>query len=218
MTAGESAAGAAAPGGDETVPSGAASSPYASGGGGVTLERRVVAQYFAMMLTGDTSAELGDDRAIVSVAFQQAPRVPVDDLVILAAREDEQIPSLELAVGVRRAPQFVPSDADTCKLIVECVRAMLQAPDDGMEHRLAIAVAGQQTHAAQVATLAGLAKAQPDAAGFHALVQAPRYRQDLVDRLDYLKKMVALALPALGITADEGLVSLRTWELLSRLT
>jgi hypothetical protein len=96
---------ATAPEARRAVPSGATSSPYSTGGGGgVTLERRVATRYLAMLLTGDTAVELGQDRAIVGVGFQQAPRVPIDDLVILAARADEASPSLELAVGIRRAP------------------------------------------------------------------------------------------------------------------
>jgi hypothetical protein len=81
--------------------SGEASSPYSTGGGGVTLERRIGALYLAQLLTGDTSPELGDDGAIVSVAFQQAPRVSVDDLVVTVSRPGETEPSVELAIGVR---------------------------------------------------------------------------------------------------------------------
>ena len=219
MTRGESPGEGTAPGQGRAVPSGPASSPYSTGGGGVTLERRVAARYLAMLLTGDTVAELGEDRAIVSVAFQQAPRVPVDDLVILAARAEETSPSLELAVGIRRAPKIVPSDEDTRKLIVEYARAMLAAPDDGREHRLALVVAGHQDHAAQVAKLADVAKDQADASAFFDLIQGPRYGRDLVDRLGYLVKLVERALSELGITdPDEDLVRRRTWELLSRLT
>ena len=47
-------------------------SPYSTGGGGVTLERRVAALYLTLLLTGDNAPELGADRHVVSVAFQQA--------------------------------------------------------------------------------------------------------------------------------------------------
>ena len=137
MTEGADAPGeAAGPAAAAGVPSRAAASPYSTGGGGVTLERRVAARYLALLLTGEGAPELEDGRAI-EVAFQQAPQVPVDDLVILAARPDEMEPSLELAVGVRRAPNIVPSDEATQKLVVEYVRALLAAPADGREHRLA---------------------------------------------------------------------------------
>jgi hypothetical protein len=63
-----------------------ATSPYASGGGGVTFERKVAVSYLAHLLVGDAAAELGDERRAVSVAFQQSPDHPVDDLAIAAAR------------------------------------------------------------------------------------------------------------------------------------
>jgi len=108
-----------------------ASSPYSTGGGGVTLERRVGALYLAGLLTGETAPELGDSRAVVGVRFQQSPRVPIDDLVIDGARPDETEPSVQLAIGIRRRPNVVPSDEDTQKLIVEFVRALLNAPSAG---------------------------------------------------------------------------------------
>ena len=64
-------------------------SPYATGGGGVTFERKVAVQYLAHLLTGDGAPELGNGRHVVSVAFQQAPEFPVDDLVIFAAEPGE---------------------------------------------------------------------------------------------------------------------------------
>ena len=57
-------------------------SPYATGGGGVTFERKVAVQYLAHLLVGDGAHELGVGRRVVSVAFQQAPVHPVDDLVV----------------------------------------------------------------------------------------------------------------------------------------
>jgi hypothetical protein len=127
--------------------------------------------YLAALLTGETSPELGDSRSIVSVKFQQAPRVPIDDLVLEAKRADETEPSAVLAIGVRRRPTFVPSDDDTQKLVVELVRALLGAPDDGREHRLGLAVAGRQTHAQQLAELASLARNQMNAGAFLDLVR-----------------------------------------------
>jgi hypothetical protein len=106
-------------------------SPYATGGGGVTFERKVAVTYLAHLLVGDGAAELGDERRVVSVAFQQAPDHPVDDLVVTAARADEIEPSLVLALGVRRAPDLVKSDDLTQKLIRDFVRAVANAPADG---------------------------------------------------------------------------------------
>ena len=92
-------------------------SPYATGGGGVTFERKVAVMYLAHLLVGDGAAELGGERRIVSVAFQQAPDHPVDDLVVTAARVDEIEPSLVLALGVRRAPDLVRSDGSTSRTL-----------------------------------------------------------------------------------------------------
>jgi hypothetical protein len=202
------------------VPQGNASSPYSSGGGGVTLERRIAALYLAQLLTGGTSPELGDDRAIVAVRFQQSPRVPIDDLVIDAARDGETQPSLELAIGIRRRPNFVQSDETTKKLVVEFVRALLNAPDDGREHRLALAAAGRQTHAAELAELAALAHDQMDAETFFALLGEPdRFRQGLTNRLDHLKRMVSAALAELKVEGvDDARIDETTWRLLNRLT
>ena len=68
-------------------------SPYAIGRHGVTFERKVAVRYLTRLLLGDGASELGDGRRVVSVAFQQAPDHPVDDLVVRAARPDEPEPS-----------------------------------------------------------------------------------------------------------------------------
>ena len=146
-------------------------SPYATGGGGVTFERKVAVQYLAHLLVGDAVRELGDGRRIVSVAFQQAPDYPVDDLVVSAGHPDELEPSLVLAVAVRRSPKLVSSDESTQKLVRALVDAVLKAPTDGPEHRWCLVVAGPQSHAEQLATLADLAAVQMDAPGFFDLVR-----------------------------------------------
>lgn len=221
---------------DETPPSGAdsepdvshsavtvsgrsASSPYSSGGGGVTLERRIGALYLAALLTGETAPELGDSRAVVAVRFQQSPRAPIDDLVIDAARPDETEPSLQLAIGIRRRPDVVPSDEDTQKLIVEFVRALFNAPSDGREHRFALAVAGRQTHAEQIAELASLARNQMNATAFFDLVEEEgRFARELRNRLGYLRAMVGTALSTLKVeNGDDALARDTTWRLLIRL-
>ncbi|MEJ7786073.1 MAG: hypothetical protein WKF96_14810 [Solirubrobacteraceae bacterium] len=194
-------------------------SPYSTGGGGVTFERRVAVLYLAMLLTGDTASELRDDREVRSVALQQAPHVPVDDLVVLAARPDEPEPSLELAVAVRRKPNIVGSDIDSQALIVEYLRALLRAPADGPERRLALAVAGAQPHAEQLAKLATLARNQMDAPLFFGLVKTPsKFDKQLRARLNHVQTLVRNALPELGIAdADDSTVARRVWELLRRL-
>ncbi len=178
------------------------------------------ANYLSLLLTGEGATELGDARSIVSVAFQQAPRVPVDDLVILAARSDEPSPSLELAVGIRRSPNIVRSNADTQNLVTEYVRAMLSAPQDALEHRLVLVVAGHQPHAAQLGELAALAQTQVDASRFFTLVREPgRFRQELVGRLGHVVDLVREGLRSIGITdVDDDIAEQRTWELLARLS
>ena len=202
------------------VGSSAGMSPYATGGGGVTFERKVAVQYLAHLLLGDGAVEFGEGRCVVSVAFQQAPDYPVDDLVIQAARPEEVEPSVELALGVRRSPNLVPSDEPTRKLIREFVRAVINAPADGPESRLALVVAGPQQQAGQLGQLAGLASAQMDANGFFTLVHTPeRFAAGIRDRLGQVEKLVGRALQDLGVASpDTALVRLRTWQLLSRLT
>lgn len=194
-------------------------SPYSTGGGGMTFERRVATLYLAMLLTGDTASELGDDREVRSVAFQQGPRIPVDDLVILADRPDEPEQSLELAMGVRRKPNIVKSDTDSQALIVEYLRALLRAPADGPERRLALVVAGAQPHAEQLAALAALARNQMDAPHFFSLVKTPnKFDKQLRTRLNHVEALVRNALAELGFAdADDSTAARRVWELLRRL-
>ena len=195
-------------------------SPYATGGGGVTFERKVAVQYLAHLLTGDGAAELGDARCVVSVAFQQAPAHPVDDLVVHAARSDEREPSLVLALAVRRSPDIVSSDAPTRRLIQQFVRAVIDAPMDIPESRLGLVVAGQQPHAEQLVTLATHAAAQMDAPGFFDLIYTPgKFAADVRRRLTHLEQLVEHALRDLGEAVDDPtVVQYRTWQMLSALT
>ena len=194
-------------------------SPYATGGGGVTFERKVAVQYLAHLLAGDVASELGEGRRIVSVAFQQAPDHPVDDLVVRAARPDDLQPSLVLALAVRRSPNFVASDESTRKLVRQFVDEMANAPAEGPEHRMCLVVAGPQEHAEQLATLASHAAVHMDAAGFFRLIGTPRKFQAAVrTRLAQLAALVERALHDLGVAnTNAALVQQRTWELLSRL-
>ena len=207
-------------GGIGAVASPGGMSPYATGGGGVTFERKVAVQYLAHLLVGDGASELGDGRYVVSVAFQQAPDHPVDDLVVSAARPNELQPSLLLALGVRRSPKLVLSDESTRNLIREFVRAVINAPTDGPEHRLGLVVAGPQPHAEQLAKLANLATGQMDAPGFFDLVRTPsKFDARIRRRLDQLEKLVKRALHDLGVAeAGTALVQQRAWQLLARLT
>ena len=195
-------------------------SPYATGGGGVTFERKVAVTYLAHLLVGDGAAEFGDERRVVRVAFQQAPAHPVDDLVVTAALADEIEPSLVLALGVRRAPDLVRSDESTQKLIRDFVRAVINSPTDGPEHRFALVVAGPQEQAEQLALLAGLAVDQMDAPVFFDLLRTPnKFTAGVRGRLDQIEGLVKQALTDFGVTdPDTALVQQRTWGLLLRLT
>ena len=97
----------------DAIESATGMSPYATGGGGVTFERKVAVKYLAHLLVGDGTFEFGDSRRAVSVAFQQAPDHPVDDVVVYAASLGELEPSCELALEVRRSPNLVSSDEST---------------------------------------------------------------------------------------------------------
>ena len=160
-------------GGIGAAPSRQGMSPYATGSGGVTFERKVAVQYLAHLLVGDSANEIGDGRRVVSVAFQQAPVHPVDDLVVSAARPDELQPSLVLTIAVRRSPNLVVSDESSRDLIRQFVRAVIDAPTEGPETRLGLVVAGPRPHAEQLAKLAHLASVQMDARGFFDLVRTP---------------------------------------------
>ena len=203
----------------EVMPSSGVS-PYATGGGGVTFERKVAVQYLAHLLTGDGTPELGDGRHVVSVAFQQGPEFPVDDLVIAAARPDESEPSLLLSLGVRRRPNLAQSDQPTCKLIRDYVSAVIKAPTGGPEQRLGLVVAGLQPHAQQLRRLADLATVQMDAPGFFNLVETPNsFDAGIRGRLVQFEGLVGRALRDLGVAEPSTeLIRQRTWELLSKFT
>ena len=202
-----------------TIESSGGMSPYATGGGGVTFERKVAVQYLAHLLVGDGAVEFGTGRQAVSVAFQQAPDHPVDDLVICAARPEETRPSREIALEVRGSPNLVSSDESTQGLIRKFVRAVTNAPNDGVERCWGLVVAGPQTHAEQLAKLAELAAKQMDAPGFFRLVLTPnRFDSGVRNRLVQVERLVKRALKDLnGPEPDGTLVQQRTWQLLSRL-
>ena len=194
--------------------------PYATGGGGFALEWRAAAVYLAHLLVGDGAAELGDGRRVVSVAFQQAPAYPVDDLVVSAASSVDSEPSLVLALAVRRSPRLVASNTSAQKLMRQFVRAVIEAPAGGAELRVGLMVAGPNKHAEQISMLARHAADQLDAAGFFGLLRTPKtFNTRIVGRLDQVEKLVKRALADLGeAEPDETRVQQVTWTMLSRLT
>ena len=194
--------------------------PYATGGGGVTLERRVAAVYLAHLLVCDGVAEFGGGCRVVSVAFQQSPAFPVDDLVVSAAPSVDSEPSLVLSLAVRRSPRLVASDQSAQKLIRQFVRAVIEFPTSGPEYRVGLVAAGPKKHPEQLAELAQLAANQKDAAGFFGLLKTPKaFKAHIVGRLDQVEKLVKHALTDLGdAEPDETRVQQLTWKLLANLT
>ena len=195
-------------------------SPYSTGAGGVSFERKVAVKYLAHLLIGDGATEFGDGRWVMSVAFQQAPTHSVDDLVVNAGRSDELEPSVVLALAVRRSLKIVQSNESTRKLIRQFVRAVIDVPPEGPEHRFGLVVAGTQLHAQQLAKLTHHAAGQFDPSRFFDLVRTPKkFDSGVRGRLDQLGTLVEHALNDLGVVeTDKELVQERTWQLLSRLT
>ena len=203
--------------GDAVSPQGM--SPYATGGGGVTFERKVAAKYLAHMLVADGAPELGDGRRVVSVAFQQFPAHPADDLVVRAASPHESESSLVLAIAVRRAPNLVLSDESTRKLFRGLLRIFLNPPTSGPEYRFALVAAGPQRHAQQLAKLTDLAAVQKESHGFFELVHSlGTFDADVRGRLNQIEQLVERSLQDLGVVdSDAAVVRRRTWQLLARL-
>lgn len=191
-------------------------SPYSTGGGGVTLERRAAVLYLARLLTGQTAGEL-HGRRVQRVSFQQAPAHRVDDLVVVATRDDGSDP-LELDIAVRRAPAFTTSDKDTEKLFGAALTTVRMVRDAGVARRLAICVAGPQRPAQQVSQLADLARQQATVSGFFSLVRTPgQFQRTIRDRLQHLVNLVTANLSAAGVDASSETAEEATWQLLDRL-
>ena len=188
-------------------------SPYSTGGGGVTFERRVAVMHLARLLTGATASEL-KGRRVVKVAFQQAPAMPVDDLVISASTDDESVPDLELAVAVRRSPGFVASEDATEKLIGSFLRAAEHDSSLEVVRRLVVCVAGPQNATSQVGELAAIAASQPFEAFFPLIREPGKFRRAVVERLEQLSRLVGANLDE---TAPAEVVETATWDLLNRL-
>lgn len=197
----------------------AGASPVSTGGGGVTFERKVAASYLAQLLLGHGSVGLGPGRAAVSVAFQQAPEFTVDDLAVTAVGKGESEPSLVLLVAARRTPNVVDSDENSQKLFRSFVQQVLNIPTSRPEVRLALAVAGPQDHAEQLAVLVRLAADQPGPEKFFGLVRTPKkFDKAVRERLVQVEKLVGRALVDLAMPdPSKDRVEKQVWELLSRL-
>lgn len=185
-------------------------SSYSTGGGGVTFERRAAVRYLAAMLTGAARTEAEGWR-VAEVAFQQGPAGPVDDLHIRLARDREEGESLELWVAVRRHPNFIRSNQDTEKLVATFVGALGKPTEPGVERRLVVTVAGQQSGAAELAELTELARSNDEAAFALEMAADGRPRQALKSRYEHVRDLVAAAL------AQSDDAAATTWRLLRQM-
>jgi hypothetical protein len=192
----------------------AVGAPYVTGGGGFSLEHRYGALFMARMLSGTPLTVLGG-RPPTSVAFQQAPVSPVDDLIITADASPERR-MVRAVIACRRRPQLVPSNAQTSDLFVAFVAAdlALEASTTESDDRIVLAVSGRQLAAQQLAELAQLARSQPDADSLFTLINDSGQYNRLRTRLGHVRELVKNAQAAnRDAVTPEG----RTWTLLSRL-
>lgn len=185
-------------------------SSYSTGGGGVTFERRAAVRYLAAMLTGAARSEAEGWR-VREVSFQQGPAGPVDDLHVRLARDGEDRESLELWVAVRRRPNFVRSDQDTAKLVATFVAALGEPTEPGVERRLVVTVAGQQSGASELAELTALARRMDESAFAVEMAADGRPRQALRSRYEHVRDLVAAAL----VPRDDAAAT--TWRLLKQM-
>ena len=178
-------------------------SAYSTGGGGYTFERRVAVRYLAAMLSGSPRPELGD-RQVVRVAFQQPTLAPFDDLHVIAAREDEKDPSLELWVAVRRRLRFVRSDENTQKLVAALVKASATPEAVGCDRLFIVCVARWDGPTSEVADLAGLARANLSEESFQREVDSAR--QGLRRRYQHLVDLARSSTPRGGGVSVWGIL------------
>lgn len=192
------------------------SSPYATGGGGTVLEHCYGAVLLAHLLTGAPVPMLGDDVTPVKVQFQAGDVSPVDDLLVVGRVGDgsERV----LAIGVRRAPTLVASDAPSARLLSSFLRVIgTHWPEIQQGRwRLGLAVAAPNPAVSQLQKLCATARATPDAGVFHDAVAAPgKTSRNVWDRLVHVQDLVRLADQAVGSGLDPEEL---TWRLLSSLS
>jgi hypothetical protein len=201
---------------DESAKTALTASPYSTGGGGTRFEHRLGALFLVRLLSGTSVSELGE-QAPNHIAFQQASKTTVDDLVLTAPTADGHS-VVRLEIAVRRAPKFILSDKKTNELVLALVRADLaaeRAADPSTQRRFAVAVSGHPTHAREVAELAVVARGQSSAEAFFDLVTTPGMFAAR-PRLIQLRDMVAAALGDIS-ESEVGTAEQRCWSLLTRL-
>lgn len=193
-------------------------SAYATGGGGVVLEHSVAATALAALLLRDPFPGLGDEFAVVRVAFQAGGASPVDDLVITGRGTNGEVRTL--AVGVRRDPTIGPSDEKFVSLVKDMLQLLQQRPDElsNGHWRIGLAVAGPHTAANETGKLADIARAFPTRSEFWTDLHAPqRHGAGLRERYRLLAEAVSKAASELGVPSDTDAAAGLTWSLLCAL-
>jgi hypothetical protein len=177
-------------------------SPYATGGGGVTLEHTYGATLLAAVLTGGPVPGLGDDMRPMRVQMQAGGAV--DDYVV----DGENFRTgtrRRLSVGVRRNPTMAPGDKKFVKLLEDFVRTVVDHATevDSDSWRLALALAGPHTGAAQTKTLTDFARSQADNESFRETVGRDGVTTaEVRTRLGLLDQAVVAAVAATSPTLE----------------
>ena len=153
-----------------------------------------------------------EGRLIREVGFQQAPRFPVDDLVLRAGPYWSEDIDLLVPIAVRRAPRFTAGDQGSQQLVLSLVSALADTASYAERIALAVAVGGRQTQAEEVANLTSYARRQPDPKAFFHLFETPgRQSRQLHNRLHHLVDLTRRVL------SDEEDGEDVVWQLLSNL-
>ncbi|MDX3435648.1 hypothetical protein [Streptomyces stelliscabiei] len=183
------------------------------------LEHRYAAVLLASLLTGDPLEELGDPVLVPVEIKLQASRFSKVDDILITARPRQGGEDFQVAIGVRRDPDVVPSSDATVALVGSYLREVTErwgAIQMG-RYRLALAVTDRNAHGHEVARLAGIASGvgEPEAFRAEASRSGPtdskmRARLDQLDRV--VAKAVSCGIETHGVSTRE-----LTWRLLSTL-
>lgn len=202
-------AAAASGGGAEAIRANRGSSPYSTGGGGVTFAQLVASVYLTSMLTGGRRREVSDLQ-VRTVAFQNGPEHPVDDLLITCGDSTIEV---TLAVACRATPNFVNSDGETVKLVASLLAEVEKFDSDA--HQVAVATAGWVAQWDDLAKLCDIARVHANPTSFKASIDVDgRWTKQVRGRFDQFQMMVSTALK--GTVAEAEVLRL-SWRLLGRL-
>ncbi|WP_202637497.1 hypothetical protein [Rhodococcus ruber] len=203
---GQAVAGA---GGAEAVRAKRGSSPYSTGGGGVTFAQLVASVYLTSMLTGGRRREVSDLQ-VRTVAFQNGPEHPIDDLLITCG--DSAI-EVTFAVACRATPNFVNSDDETVKLVESLLAEVEKFDSDA--HQVAVATAGWVAQWDDLAKLCDIARVHANPASFKASMSVDgRWTRQVRGRFDQFQMMVSTVWK--GAVGEDEVLRL-SWRLLGRL-